>query len=142
MASSQTIAAPASALIPVTHRGLVQGFTVVSGHVPPLQPESQIDYAALAQANTTIILMMAVANLDAISYALIEGGMDPDTPAAVIADGSLPTQREVRATLSTIASAARVAEIGPPATTVIGAVAGFVPGHHTATRTRTDATVH
>jgi uroporphyrin-III C-methyltransferase len=126
---SSAIAAPASAMIPATHRGLTQGFTVISGHVPPDHPESGVNYAALAQANTTIILMMAVANLDAIAQALIDGGMDVHTPAAVIADGSLPSQREVRATLATIAGAARTAEIGPPATTVIGAVAGFVPGH-------------
>jgi uroporphyrin-III C-methyltransferase len=126
---SSAIAAPASAMIPATHRGLTQGFTVISGHVPPDHPESGVNYAALAQANTTIILMMAVANLDVIAQALIDGGMDVHTPAAVIADGSLPSQREVRATLATIAGAARAAEIGPPATTVIGAVAGFVPGH-------------
>jgi uroporphyrin-III C-methyltransferase len=126
---SSSIAAPASAMIPATHRGLTQGFTVISGHVPPEHPESTIDYAALARANTTIILMMAVANLDAITEALIEGGMDRSTPAAVIADGSLPSQREVRARLDTIADAARTAGVGPPATTVIGAVAGFVPGH-------------
>lgn len=125
---SSSIAAPASAMIPATHRGLTQGFTVVSGHVPPEHPESTINYAALAQANTTIILMMAVANLDAITAALIEGGMAAETPAAVIADGSLPSQREVRGRLDTIAGDARSAGIGAPATTVIGAVAGFIPG--------------
>lgn len=133
---SSSIAAPASAMIPVTHRGLTQGFTVVSGHVPPEHPESTVNYAALAQANTSIVLMMAVANLDAISRALIDGGMDADTPAAVIADGSLPSQREIRAPLRAIAAAARAAEIGPPATTVIGAVAGFVPGVATVSRAR------
>lgn len=129
---SASIAAPAAALIPVTHRGLTQGFTVVSGHVPPGHRDSTIDYAALARANTTIVLMMAVANLEAISRTLTEAGLDPDTPAAVIADGCLPSQRHVRATVSTIAQAARFARIGPPATTVIGAVAGFVPGQITA----------
>lgn len=125
---SSSIAAPASALIPVTHRGLTQGFTVISGHVPPGHPESSIDYHALARANTTLILMMAVANLDPIARALTEAGMDPDTPAAVVADGCLPSQRQIRATLATIAQAAHDARITPPATTVIGAVAGFVPG--------------
>ena len=124
---SSAIAAPASAMIPVTHRGLIQGFTVVSGHIPPEHPESTVDYAALAQTNTTIVLMMAVANLDAIARALMDGGMDRDTPAAVVADGSLPSQRAVRATLETIAESACVEAIGPPATVVIGAVAGFVP---------------
>lgn len=126
---SSAIAAPASAMIPATHRGLTQGFTVISGHVPPGHPQSAVNYAALAQANTTIILMMAVANLDAIAQALVCGGLDARTPAAVVADGSLPHQRVVRGSLDTIAAAAHAAGIGPPATTVIGAVAGFVPGH-------------
>ncbi len=128
---SSAIAAPAAAMIPATHRGLTQGFTVISGHVPPEHPESAVNYSALAQANTTIILMMAVANLPAITHALIDAGMSIHTPAAVIADGSLSSQREVRATLDTIADAAQAAGIGPPATTVIGAVAGFVPGRAT-----------
>ncbi|MGU3502942.1 uroporphyrinogen-III C-methyltransferase [Mycobacterium sp. C31M] len=125
---SSSIAAPASALIPVTHRGLTQGFTVVSGHVPPGHPECTVNYAALALANTTIVLMMAVANLEPISRALIEAGMPADTPAAVIADGTLAGQQEIRADLVGIAEAAANAGIRPPATTVIGAVAGFVPG--------------
>ncbi|AQA01517.1 uroporphyrinogen-III C-methyltransferase [Mycobacterium sp. MS1601] len=137
---SSSIAAPASAMIPVTHRGLTQGFTVVSGHVAPDSPESTINYGALARTNTTIVLMMAMANLDAIAQALIDGGMDTGTPAAVIADGSMPSQREVRATLSTIAAAARSAEIGPPATAVIGAVAGFIPGLASLGRTELNTT--
>lgn len=128
---SSAIAAPASALIPVTHRGLTQGFTVVSGHVPPGHPECTIDYAALARANTTLVLMMAVANLAAITRTLADAGLHPDTPAAVIADGSLSSQLEIRGTVSTIATLARDAGIGAPATTVIGAVAGFVPGRST-----------
>lgn len=125
---SSAIAAPAAAMIPATHRGLTQGFTVISGHVPPDHPESSINYAALAQANTTIILMMAMANLGSITRALIDAGMSGHTPAAVIADGSLVSQREVRACLGTIAAAAVAAGFGPPAIAVIGAVAGFVPG--------------
>lgn len=122
---SSSIAAPASARIPVTHRGLTQGFTVITGHVPPGHPESTIDYAALARSNTTLILMMAVANLGAIADELISAGMDPDTPAAVVADGCLPSQRVVRATVSTICAAASAAQIRPPATTIVGQVAAF-----------------
>lgn len=125
---SSAIAAPAAALIPVTHRGLTQGFTVVSGHLPPDDPDCTVNYAALARANTTIVLMMAVAHLDAITKALIDAGMPADTPAAVIADGTLAGQREIRAGLATIAARARAAGVRPPATTIIGAVAGFVAG--------------
>ncbi|KQV75054.1 uroporphyrinogen-III C-methyltransferase [Aeromicrobium sp. Root344] len=118
---SSAIAAPALAGIPVTHRGLTQGFTVISGHVPPGHPESTLDYAALATSGTTIVVLMGVRTLGAICGALIDGGLDPRTPAAVIADGALPSQRVVRATLAKIDEAA--AELGAPAVAVIGRVA-------------------
>jgi uroporphyrin-III C-methyltransferase len=118
---SSAIAAPALAGVPVTHRGLTQGFTVVSGHVPPGHPDSTLDYAALARAGTSIVVLMGVRTLEAICDALVAGGLDPATPAAVVADGSLPSQRVVRATVTTIAEAA--AGLRPPAVAVIGDVA-------------------
>lgn len=118
---SSAIAAPASAGIPVTHRGLTQGFTVISGHVPPGHPDSTLDYAALATSGTTIVVLMGVRTLSTICAALADGGLDLDTPAAVIADGTMPSQRVIRATLSTIDEAA--ADIGAPAVAVIGHVA-------------------
>lgn len=118
---SSAIAAPALAGIPVTHRGLTQGFTVISGHVPPGHPDSTLDYAALAASGTTIVVLMGVRTLSAICAALADGGLDPDTPAAVIADGTLPSQRVIRATLATIDEAA--ADLGAPAVAVIGEVA-------------------
>ncbi|KAA1395404.1 uroporphyrinogen-III C-methyltransferase [Aeromicrobium ginsengisoli] len=118
---SSAIAAPALAGIPVTHRGLTQGFTVISGHVPPGHPESTLDHQALATSGTTIVVLMGVRTLSAICAALVDGGLDPETPAAVIADGTLPSQQVVRATLATIAEAA--ADLGAPAVAVIGEVA-------------------
>jgi uroporphyrin-III C-methyltransferase len=122
---SSAIAAPAAVNIPVTHRGVNQGFTVISGHVPPGDPESTLDYAALASSGTSLVLLMAVRTLPAIAVALIEGGMPAGTAAAVIADGAMPSQQVVRATVGTIAEAAREAGIKAPAVTVIGGVAGI-----------------
>jgi uroporphyrin-III C-methyltransferase len=122
---SSAIAAPALAGIPVTHRGLTQGFTVISGHVPPGHPDSTLDYAALAASGTTIVVLMGVRTLSAICAALTDGGLDPETPAAVIADGTMPSQRVVRATLATLDEAA--AGLGAPAVAVIGDVAD-IPG--------------
>ena len=68
---------------------------------------------------------MGVRTLAAIADALVDGGLDPATPAAVVADGTLPSQRVVRADVATIATAAHEAGIGPPAVTVIGDVAGL-----------------
>ena len=120
---TSAIAAPAMAGIPVTHRGLTQGFTVISGHVPPGHPDSTLDYDALARSGSTIVVLMGVRTLGAICSALVVGGLDPATPAAVVADGAMPSQRAVRATLATIDEAASAAGLGAPAVAVIGAVA-------------------
>lgn len=122
---SSAIAAPALAGIPLTHRSLTQGVTIVSAHVPPGHAGSTLDWGALARANTTLVIMMGVATLAAVADELIDQGMSPDTPAATIADAGLPSQRSVRATLATIAEETSAAGIKPPAITVIGAVAGF-----------------
>ncbi len=124
---SSALAAPALAGIPVTHRSLNQGFTVVSGHVPPGDPRSTLDWAALARTGTALIVMMGVANLPAIAAALTAAGLDPSTPAATVSDAGHPGQRTVRASLAKIADVTAAAGIGAPAVTVIGSVAAFDP---------------
>ncbi|SDO24444.1 uroporphyrin-III C-methyltransferase [Nakamurella panacisegetis] len=124
---SSALAGPALAGIPVTHRSLNQGFTVVTGHVPPGDPRSTLDWNALAHTGTALIVMMGVANLAAIAATLIAAGMDPGTPAATVADAGHPGQRTVRARLADIADATTDAGLAPPAVTVIGSVAGFDP---------------
>ena len=60
---SSAIAGPALAGVPLTHRELTQGFTVISGHAPPGDPASTLNWQALATANTTLVIMMGVATL-------------------------------------------------------------------------------
>ena len=122
---SSATAGPALAGVPLTHRQLTQGFTVVSGHVPPGDPGSTLDWAALARANTTLLIMMGVATLPAITAELIKDGLPGDTPAMTVADAGMPTQRAVHGTLADIAEATRDAGIRPPAITVIGAVVNW-----------------
>jgi len=124
---SSAIAAPALAGIPLTHRSANQGFTVITGHVPPGDIRSTIDYAALARSGTALVVMMGVGTLTAITFELMSNGMNPETPAATIADGTLPSQRVVRSTLLDISLATAAAGIRPPAVTVIGSVAAFDP---------------
>jgi uroporphyrin-III C-methyltransferase len=124
---SSALAVPALAGIPLTHRTANQGFTVITGHVPPGDPRSTLDYAALARSRTALVIMMGVANLGAIAAALIAEDMDPRTPAATVADGSLPGQRLVKAPLDQIAAATAAAGIRAPAISVIGSVAAFDP---------------
>jgi uroporphyrin-III C-methyltransferase len=122
---SSATAVPAVAGIPLTHRGLTQAFTVVSGHVPPGHPDSTVDWAALARSGSTLVVLMGVRTLPLITAALLDGGLAPSTPAAVVADGALPSQRVIRADVTTIATAAHEAGVGPPAVTVIGDVAAL-----------------
>ncbi|GAA6524995.1 uroporphyrinogen-III C-methyltransferase [Intrasporangium sp. DVR] len=122
---SSSIAAPALAGIPVTHRDLVQGFSVVSGHVPPGDPRSTVEWGALARSGTTLVVLMGVATLAAITAELMAQGLAADTPAAVVADAGMASMRTVRATLDTIAETAAHERIGAPAVAVIGAVAAL-----------------
>ena len=119
---SSATSVPALAGIPVTHRGLTQGVAVVSGHVAPDDPRSDVAWEALAAAGLTIVVLMGVAHLGAIAHTLVTAGLPAATPAACIMDGASPQQRVVAATLEQIAEAAAAARIGPPAITVIGPV--------------------
>jgi len=98
---------------------------VISGHAPPGDPGSTLDWQALAKANTTLVIMMGVATLPAITAELIKNGLAADTPAMTIADAAMPSQQSVRGTLADIAVRTQEARVKPPAITVIGAVAGF-----------------
>jgi uroporphyrin-III C-methyltransferase len=124
---SSAIAGPALAGVPLTHRELTQGFTVISGHAPPGDPGSTLNWPALAAANTTLVIMMGVATLPAITAELIKHGLNADTPAMTVADAAMPSQQAVRGTVADIAALTKDAGIKPPAITVIGAVAGFAP---------------
>ena len=122
---SSSIAGPALAGIPVTHRDLVQGFSVVSGHVPPGDPRSTVDWGALARSGTTLIVLMGVATLPAITAELVAQGLAGDTAAAVVADAGMSSMRTVRAPLDSIAETASREGITAPAVAVVGAVAAL-----------------
>lgn len=122
---SSALAGPALAGIPVTHRTLSQGFTVVSGHVPPDDPRSSVPWAALAATNTSLVILMGVKHLPAITARLLESGLDASTPAAIVERACHPEMRVLRGDLGTIAPLAAASEIRPPAITVVGAVAGL-----------------
>ncbi|MDQ1694767.1 MAG: uroporphyrin-III C-methyltransferase / precorrin-2 dehydrogenase / sirohydrochlorin ferrochelatase [Frankiaceae bacterium] len=119
---SSVTAAATLAGVPLTRRGTAQEFTVASGHVPPGDPRSTVDWEALGAGRGTLVLLMAVAHLGAIAGALRAGGRDPATPVVIIENASLPNQRFVRGTLGDIADVATRAAVEPPAVVVIGEV--------------------
>ncbi len=124
---TSAFSAPAVADVPVTHRGVAHEVVVVSGHVPPGDERSLVDWEALGRMSGTVVLMMGVERIGLFADALVAAGRPGDTPVAVIQDGTTPAQFVVRSTLATIASDAAEAGIRPPAVTVIGPVAGLAP---------------
>ncbi len=113
---SSSIAAPAFAGIPVTHRGLSNAFTVVTGHSCD---DSDSDWQSLAGVGTLVILM-GLGRLSDIAGRLVAGGRAPTTPVAVVGSGSTPEQRVVTGTLADIAL--KAAAVESPATIVVGEV--------------------
>ncbi|MBM7490432.1 uroporphyrin-III C-methyltransferase/precorrin-2 dehydrogenase/sirohydrochlorin ferrochelatase [Micromonospora luteifusca] len=125
---TSSIAAPAAAGIPVTHRGVAHEFTVVSGHVAPDSPASLVRWEALAGLRGTLVILMGLKNLAAITDTLIAHGRSPETLAAVVQEGTTGTQRALRSTLGTVAADALTADIRPPAVVVVGDVVGALDG--------------
>ncbi|MCI0386343.1 uroporphyrinogen-III C-methyltransferase [Streptomyces sp. CNQ085] len=121
---SSSVSVPGAAGIPVTHRGVAHEFTVVSGHVAPGDPRSLVDWEALAKLRGTLVMLMAVERIGAIAEALVEHGRAPDTPVAVVQEGTMAGQRRVDATLATAARAVEEEGIRPPAVIVVGEVVG------------------
>ncbi|HET9974804.1 MAG TPA: uroporphyrinogen-III C-methyltransferase, partial [Streptosporangiaceae bacterium] len=119
---TSAVAVPASAWVPVTHRGVAQEFHVVSVHVAPGDERSTVNWELLGRSQGTLVLLMAVERLGAVAGELLRYGRSPDTPVSVIADGTLPTQRTINSTLEQVEN--RVAEEGvrPPAIVVVGDV--------------------
>ncbi len=119
---SSSIAAPAYAGIPVTHREHNTAFTVATGHEDPTKAESTIDWAKLADPHRTLVLLMAMGNLAAIARNLVDHGLPANTPVAVIQDGTRPTQRTAIGTLDDIAVIVEREGLQAPAIVVVGEV--------------------
>lgn len=119
---TSAISVPALAGIPMTHRGVAHEFTVISGHLSPDHPESLVEWEGVARLRGTVVLLMAVQNLRAIAERLVDLGRPTATPVAVVADGSMPTQRTVWSTLGDVAPDIERQRVRPPAVVVIGGV--------------------
>jgi uroporphyrinogen III methyltransferase/synthase len=116
---TSAVAVPAYAGIPLTLRHSSTSFTVVTGHEDAEPGGGSVDWAAVAAVGGTIVVLMGVARIAAITADLLAAGLPPDTPAAAVTWGTRPEQRTVRATLGTIADQ----PVESPAVYVIGAVA-------------------
>jgi len=107
--------------IPLTLRGVARGVTLVTAHT---QDDSTLNWQALAQGGTTLVVYMGVAKLAEIRESLLAGGMRADMPVALIENASLPQQRECRSSLASMQHDAQAFQLKSPAILVIGEVAG------------------
>jgi len=119
---TSAVAVPASAWVPVTHRGVAQDFHVVSVHVPPGDKRSTVNWELMGGSSGTLVLLMAVDRIGAVADELLRHGRSADTPVSVIADGTLPTQRTIISTLEQVESVVVREGIRPPAIVVVGDV--------------------
>lgn len=105
--------------IPLTLRGVARGVTLVTAHT---QDDSQLNWRALAQTGTTLVIYMGVAKLEEVRRELLAGGLAADTPVATIENASLPLQRECFSDLTHMHQAALAFELKAPSVMVIGEV--------------------
>ena len=117
---TSAIAGPAAAGIPVTMRGHASGFTVITGHQDPTNARS-IDWEAAARLGTTLIVLMGASRAGLIAERLLLGGLDADTPVAVVESATMPDQQVVRTVLADLPGT----PVHAPAILVIGSVAGL-----------------
>lgn len=123
---SAGIAAPAAIGVSLTRRGGCHGAIFVTGHTAA-GGKTGPDWRALAQAarsGLTLVIYMGVSSLDEISGALLSGGLDPATPAAIVQSVSLPCQRSVVSVLSRLAIERKLHDLSSPAIVLIGEVVG------------------
>ena len=119
---SSTIAAPAYAGIPLTHRDLVSSVTFITGHEQPGKTVSSINWDALARSGSTLVFVMGVKNLPNIVANLTAAGLDPKTPSAIIYRGTTCRQRSLVAPLEDLARRANEEGFTNPSVIVVGTV--------------------
>lgn len=113
------LAGPAALGIPVTHRDLARGVTLVTGHA---RDDSGPDWGALRATRHTLVIYMGVARLGGLVADMLAAGFPADTPACVVQSATLPGQRDVVAPLAALPQVATGAGIASPAVIVVGDV--------------------
>ncbi len=119
---SSSIAVPAYAGIPVTHRETNSSLTIVTGHETPSKDGPQVDWKNLAENNGTLVFLMGLHTLQGVCKKLMAAGKSGRTLAAVIQQGTRPGQKTVTGTLSTIYDLVQKARLKAPAILVVGDV--------------------
>ena len=121
---SSSYSVPASAGIPVTHRGAASSVHIITGHEHPAKPSEALDFSVIAKEEGTLVFLMGLRSLGNICEKLIKNGKNGETPVAVISKGMTAKQRTVYGNLLTIKDEVRKNNIEAPAIIVVGDVVG------------------
>jgi uroporphyrin-III C-methyltransferase len=105
--------------IPLTHRGLSQGCTFVTGHA---EKTLDVNWDALAQLNHTLVFYMGLTRADEIAAKLLAGGLAADTPVAIIENGCRKDQRDIISRLDEFPAAVIREQVQSPALIIVGEV--------------------
>ena len=108
--------------IPLTHRNYASSVVFVTGHEDAKKKEGIVDWKRLAKAVDTIVIMMGLSRLEIISKKLISGGLNSNTPVAVIQNGTTDEHKMIKGTLSNISKKVKEAKIKPPTIIIVGKV--------------------
>jgi len=115
------IAAPAAIGVPLTHRAASHGVILVTGHVAGEAPD-WVALARCARSGMTLVIYMGVAQIESLTAALLAGGLDPKTPAAIVERATQPDQRALVSSLGWLAAEQRRQRLGSPGIIIIGEV--------------------
>lgn len=121
------VACAAYAGIPLTHRDHARTVHLLTGHGK--ESMDAMDWPALAQDHQTMAVYMGVARLEELTQRLLEHGRRPDTPFAIIENGTLPQQRVISGVLHELPARAKEQAVHPPALLIIGEVAALAHEH-------------
>lgn len=108
--------------IPLTHRNYASSVVFVTGHEDAKKKEGVVDWKKLAKSVDTIVIMMGLSRLEIISKKLISGGLDKNTPVAVIQNGTTDEHKMIKGTLSNISKKVKEAKVRPPTIIIVGKV--------------------
>ena len=118
--------------IPLTHRQYAQSVTFVTGHLK--DGSMNLNWKALAQPNQTVVVYMGLLGVNTLCAKLIEHGMKPEMPIALVQKATTPDQRVIMGTLATLPEILQGEEVKPPTLIIVGEVvtlheklAWFVP---------------
>lgn len=126
---TSAIAVPAYNGIPVTHREYCSSLHIITAHKKRGSMES-LDYEKLATLDGTLVFLMGVSALEDICNGLVQAGMDPSMPAAILEKGTTAKQRRVVATLADLPEKAMESKVQTPAIIVVGKVCKLADVFH------------